>query len=110
MAPDSDHPALVRLRAWCAARGIDYKGSLVKDGKFWRARLRFSDSNLRFNAPADTKEEAIERVVGQAMVWREKDELNPPFPINSIGALSGNDTPESRALKIPGSSQHKADY
>lgn len=102
MAPDSDHPALVRLRAWCAARGIAYRGSLVKDGKFWRAGLRFSDSNIRFNAPAETADDAIARVVETAISWRDKDEQRDAGgPVNGMGTLSGRERPAYDTLEVP---------
>ena len=91
----------MRLRAWCKARGIGHKGSLVKDGKFWRAGLRFSDSNIRFNAPAETMDEAIERVVEQALVWRARDEQrDADRTINGMGTLSGFERPAYEALEV----------
>ena len=93
MALDSDHPALVRLRAWCAARSIGHKGSLMSKGNGWRAELTFSDDPVRIAASGKTPEAAIARVVESAIGFREQHERMRDGAINTFGTLSGRGTP-----------------
>lgn len=102
MTPDSDHPALVRLRAWCAERGVSHKGSLVKKGSGWRAELKFSDDPVRIAASGQTPEAAIARVVESAIGFREQHEQMRDGSINTFGTLSGSDTPANhRETNVP---------
>jgi len=101
MAPDSDHPALVRLRAWCVERAVSHKGSLVKRGNGWRAELTFSDDPVRIAASGKTPEAAIARVVESAIGFREQHERMRDGAINTFGTLSGRGTPVSLKTEAP---------
>jgi hypothetical protein len=66
------------LKAYAEQHGITWKGSVKRDGEFWRAKLRFSDSNAIFHGTGRTQEEAVERAIHLAIETREA----PPRPDN----------------------------
>jgi hypothetical protein len=75
------------LRSYTAERGITHKGGVKQDGKFWRARLEFSDTNEIFHGTGFSKQEAIDRAISFALQARETPSTPPSNPINLGNAL-----------------------
>lgn len=58
-------PKLAQLIAYCQASGIQGSYSAREDPPLWRARVKIGMTS--FSAPADTRDEALERAAGSAL-------------------------------------------
>lgn len=66
-------PKLAELIAYCKANNIKGSYNAIHDPPWWRARITVG--MIRYNVPAETREEALERAAAMAL-----DYLRDPPP------------------------------